>query len=230
MVAGRRPRQPADEIAGVTPLHGDRPRRKAAAKKKPGKPSGIGPDGTWTPAYEGQRPPFEAGNTVNTDHGTRAHGTRGDGESRYSPTVLEAADEIMTALLEDPRIPDHVRSPAFRLQLRNMAVAQGVTRVLVEWAGPMNAEELMEPRGRTGQGKSAAELLLSAVAKAAGLNSRMGLDPPSYARLRRDLGLEQRAEEDRLMQLSATGAAIVTRRAEIEGTVISDGDGEPPAT
>jgi hypothetical protein len=58
---------------------------RSLAKKKAG--SGVDESGTWTPAFAGQRPPFEKGNQAATKYGDRAL-------LRLRPRAAELTQEI----------------------------------------------------------------------------------------------------------------------------------------
>jgi hypothetical protein len=67
--------------------------------------SGIGSDGQWQPAFEGQRPPAARGNQLAAKHGAYATLALGDRVGELAPVIAEhvpgytVADEIAVRLL-----------------------------------------------------------------------------------------------------------------------------------
>lgn len=133
---------------------------------------------------------------------------------RSERVVLPRAREILTATLENPRMPDHVRSPAFAVAVAEWAKAEAVAELVYEWAvrqiadGGM-AAVMMPPMPGT---KPPLETWRGLHAHAARLRARVGLDPVSYAALAKDLGIAQRAADDALERMAARGAEITARR------------------
>lgn len=231
-MAGRKPRKPRDEETGRPPLRGVPavpPDEAGGASEVPGrvrpggrrKPpdapkagSGINPDtGEWSPAYPGQRPPFMPGNTVNQTHGA------------YSESLIgPARDAILRRMLTDPDMPDHLRHPMWMDARKDYAVVQAMSDRVVAWIEQMPVEQMMEPRGASGQGKSAGELALMFLDRAMKHRGRLGLDPLAYARLRKDLGLAHNQETMALERLAATGGELSSRHLE---ALPEGGDGAP---
>lgn len=236
-MAGRKPRVPRDEQAGRAPLRGvpapepdeadagpaaaeAAPRVKRGGRKArgigPAAGSGINPEtGEWTPAYPGQRPPFQPGHEVNLVHGARS-------ERRLGPR----AAEIEADMLADPDLPDHVRAPAFRAQARLTSRALAIFDLMFEWASGMDADQLAEPRGKSGQGKPAIELVMQAQAKASTQLDKIALSVPSYARTRKDLGIAQNNEEAALGRMAREGAALTARQADVIPALTAGDDDE----
>jgi hypothetical protein len=69
---------------------------KPARDSKPPDPrSGVQEDGSWVPSFEGQRPPFEPGNTLTVGHGRPAeHGA-------YAELALSPRAEALSARLRE---------------------------------------------------------------------------------------------------------------------------------
>jgi hypothetical protein len=171
-----------DEVLGVTPLTG-----AAAGVQEPRPARGY----SWAP--------FEAGNTAGQRHGA------------YSLRVTgPLAEEILAGLLADPGVPDHVRSPAWRYQARAWAQAEAVAQVLYEHIGAMGAEAMVTPK--LAGTRAPVDAWRSAAGHAARERARLGLDPASYARLRKDLGIAERAQEDALAMMAREGAKVSARR------------------
>lgn len=172
-----------DEQAGVTPLRGE-----------PSSEAGQGPARGYS------WPPFGEGNTAALRHGA------------YSDAVVAPrAREILAGLLEDPQMPGHVRSPAWRYQAKAWARAEAIADVLYEHVAEMGAEGMMTPK--LAGTKSPVDIWRAADAHAGRLRARLGLDPVAYAGLAKDLGLASRAIDDNLVRMSGEGAEMVRRKA-----------------
>jgi hypothetical protein len=203
-VAGRKPRVSRDEQQGVTPLKGRR--KKAGDGPEAGNGEGKGPARGYS------WPPFEPGNTKSLVHGA------------YSERVVAPrAEALMTSVLEDAESPDHVRTPMFRFTLAAWCRAETVAGVLYEHIMSLSTEEMMTPR--LAGTRSPVDLWKAADAHAANLRSKLGLDPVSYARIAKDLGIASKASEDALGRLAETGKSIVERR-EAEMRVIEGGEAD----
>ena len=133
----------------------------------------------WTPKFEGQRPPFQPGNTVNVTHGAR------------SPRFLEpVAEQIRTELLATDDVA-YLRAPRFAAAVRAWAVAEAKVALIGKWVDGMSIEQAAE----SGQGKtSPLELLRKWETTAQGHRSRLGLDPVSAARLGKDVAQGRAAD------------------------------------
>src|SRR6185437_7616302 len=160
VMAGRRPSQTPDDEAGVTPLRpGGQPRRGTR------RVSGVGDDGEWEPAFPGQRPPFEQGNSASKIHG-----------SRSPKTVAQLADEILRKATANTRaMPGHLRSPAFEYSVLAWARAEAVAELLWRWLEHQDVDFLVIPR--SGAQRAPLETYSRAVATAKTLRSQLGLDP-----------------------------------------------------
>jgi hypothetical protein len=193
-MAGRRGQASRDAQAGVTPLHGVQPGDERMGE--------VDPD--WEPAYPGQRPPFGRGNTLGRTHGASSENVVGP-----------LAEAIEAEILSDAQMPQHVRSVPFRRSVRASSRAEAVAEILFGYIAELTPEQMTIPR-KAGT-KAPLDLYLSAEAKAAGHRARLGLDPVSYARIAKDLGLAHAASEQALEKLAGQGAEV-TRRAEIEAS------------
>ena len=112
-------------------------------------------------------------------------------------------------------MPDHIRTPAFASAAGAWARAEAVAEVLFNHMGAMTVEDMISPP--LPGTKVPVDTWRMADAHASRLRSKLGLDPQGYARIRRDLGLADRAEDAALERLSQAGAQIVRRRAEALG-------------
>lgn len=147
------------------------------------------------PAFEGQRPPFEPGNDAALVHGARS-------ERYVGPLAARIAQE----LLEDANSPDHLREPLFAASVQAWARAEAMVTLL--WrsldgqdieaglAAVSTTDETETTVKGTTTRKGTIRSLPSVIDQlrrwettAAGLRSKLGLDPASAARVGRDLAL-----------------------------------------
>ena len=127
-------------------------------------------------------------------------------------TTPEVA-ELVQAVMEDPAMPAHVKSPMFRWALEAWARCEVVKTRLFAWCEELGPEALSPRMPGT---RAPAETWRSAATASARARARLGFDPVSYAGLMSSLGLNARAAEESLGQLAEAGAAIVARRRELE--------------
>jgi hypothetical protein len=130
--------------------------------------------------------------------------------ARSERTIRPLAEQLMTSVLEDAQQPDHLRSPMFRFTLSEWCRAQAVSEVLFDYIDGLGPEEMMRPR--LSGTKAPVDQWKAAAAHAANLRSKLGLDPVSYAKIAKDLGIASKASEDAIGPLAETGKAIVERR------------------
>ena len=153
-------------------------------------------------------PPAEPGNVLALQHGA------------YSPRhVLPKAAEIEAALLADAEIPAWLRTAQFAAARKAWAEAEAIADLLLTWLATLGMTELTTPRKAAT--KSPVDLWRSAHSHASNLRSKLGLDPVSYARIAKDLGIGAQASEEALSRLAETGKAIRERR-EAELRVVPD--------
>ncbi len=129
--------------------------------------------------------------------------------------IAPRAKAILLAVLEDPAMPDHVRTAAFASAAGAWARAEAVAEVLFEYVCQMSVDDMIAPP-MPGT-KAPVDVWRMADAHASRLRSKVGLDPMSYARIARDLGIADRALDAGLDRMSRTGAQYVTRAAEAIG-------------
>lgn len=147
----------------------------------------------WTPAFPGQRPPFEPGNELSTTHGAN------------SPRkVAPLAAEIERAARTDPSWPGYLNDPGYGLAVASWARAEAVCRLLFDWLAEQDPAEWMastldsvtdtekydggsQSRTRARRVGSVMEQLRAWESTAAKQRQRLGLDPLSRARLGRDV-------------------------------------------
>lgn len=169
------------------------------------------------PAFEGQRPPFQPGNTIGRrlqpghELSTR-HGA-------YSPRKVDPlAREIVEAILEDPTTPMHVTAAAYRLELWALGRAEARVQLLTEWLDEVAGDRLVAPPG-SHRVKAANLELHRAETRAASARSRLGLTPVSAAKLGKNVAQGQVAQADMALRMKAMHDAEQAKaqaRAELE--------------
>lgn len=133
----------------------------------------------WTPAFPGQRPPFEPGHELSMRHGA------------YSPRRVDPLAVEMVALVEaDPAIAwlTAADAPALWAWARAEAQVQLLTEYL-EQAGVASGDGVGDLE--KDDVRAAYLLLHRAEARASMSRRRLGLDPLSRARLGRDVAAAQ---------------------------------------
>lgn len=142
----------------------------------------------WTPAFPGQRAPFEPGNTAALQHGA------------FSPRFVDPlAADLVRLVLEDPQV-GYLTAPAYRPALWAWARAEAQAQLLVEYLARAGQEsgdgvgDLDLDRVRT-----AYLLLHRAESRADRSRARLGLDPLSRARLGKDVAQAKAADAAALM-------------------------------
>jgi hypothetical protein len=157
----------------------------------------------------GSRPPFEAGNEAALRHGA---GTRNRPES-LSARGLELAARISEQLLGGGECPEYLLWPAFRKQVEWWSKVEAQEELLWAWLEKMPVEERAMPlRAGSTTGESPLSLWLAAGRAAERARDKLGLTPASHAKIRKDLGLAEKAERDAIEGLAEQGAAIRGRR------------------
>ena len=139
----------------------------------------LNPDGTtWTPAFESQRPPFQAGNRLAVTHGATS-------PSRVDPIAHGYIAEIVS----DPTT-SYLGQARFSAALWSWASAQAKVQLLTLWVDDMPIDvQTYSGKGQT----SPLELLRKWMATAQTWASRLGLDPLSAARLGKDVSQSRQA-------------------------------------
>ncbi|TIH33690.1 hypothetical protein [Subtercola vilae] len=135
-------------------------------------------DVEWTPAFPGQRPPFQPGNKLAVTHGT------------YSPARVDPlAHEYIAEVIADPATA-YLGQARFSAALWSWATAQAKVQLLTTWVDGMDIS--VSGSAKAGQ-TSPLELLRKWMATAQTWASRLGLDPLSAARLGKDVAQGQQA-------------------------------------
>ena len=194
-MAGRKPNEPLDEQQGkVSPLRGPR------GVRRPRQPTARHGDvGDWKPDFVDQRPPFGKGHTINQVHG-----------AQNPRDVAMRAIRIRDQALENPAMPEHMRSEPFRASVEAWARTEAMASLLWDYIIGLGPEDMMT--ARLGGTKAPIDLWQILEQRAATMRARLGLDPVSYAKIIKDLGLTERRIEDSLEKLAGHGAEITSRR------------------
>jgi hypothetical protein len=180
---------------------------------------GVQAEGSFAPAFTGQRPPFGPGHEVSVTHGANS-------ERRLGPL----AEAFVAALMADEATPDYLREPSYRWAVQAWGRAEAIVMLLSDWLSGMDVEtaltevttsEESEERSKGGL-KARRQMTSRRVAsvvdqlhrhevRAMQLRARLGLDPLSRARLGKDVASQQLdlarlwAEEDRAAKDAADG-------------------------
>lgn len=138
-------------------------------------------DQDWTPAFEGQRPPFRAGNEAALQHGATS-------PRRVDPR----AQALVEAMLADESL-GYLKAPSYRPALLGWARAEARVQLLEEYLGHQ-VGDLESPRVL-----SAYTLLLKLQGRAESGRRQLGLDPLSRARLGKDVAQGRQADAAAIM-------------------------------
>ncbi len=116
-------------MSGVIPPRNDAP-APPGRRRRPQQASGICEDGTWSPAFPGQRPPFPSGHTFSLRHGAHS-------EARIAPLARKAAAEALAEL----GLTDDGLDPELRDLIGNYGRSVATADLLWQWmdAGGMEA-------------------------------------------------------------------------------------------
>jgi hypothetical protein len=131
-------------------------------------PSGVGPDGKWVPAFEGQRPPFPRGHDLSLKHG--AYGVR----------LAPRAEELAAGIRE--LVP--ARSDSDEPTIRLLAMVLARIEAAHVWMGE---QDLGIFRNAAGEIQPVLRALSTWENTAARLLDRLGMTPTSRAALGLDL-------------------------------------------
>lgn len=158
-------------------------RAHLAAAAAASAPSGLAADGSWVPAFPGQRPPFELGNELGFELGNELslhHGA-------YSPRRVDPrAAELVEGILADPEL-GYLAQPRFRAAVWSWARAEARVQLLEGWLSDHDSTGV--------DGEGGVLPVLAALRQwsvtASNLLGRLGLDPSSAAALGRDVAAAQ---------------------------------------
>jgi hypothetical protein len=169
--------------------------------------SGLQSDGTWVPAFPGQRPPLPAGHEVTVQHGA------------YSPRAVHPlAVEIRDSVLADPEVA-YLQAPRWAPAVWAWAQAEAQHQLVSEYLAKCGLEsgdgigDLDKERVR-----SAYLIQHRARAHADRLRGQLGLTPSSWAKLTKD---------GQVARAAAAGTAAIMadlRRLEQAGGQLPQGE------
>ncbi len=193
---------PGDVTGTVTALTGAERTRRWRERKKAQegqeRSSGVQADGSWAPAFPGQRAPFTPGHTLSLTHGAN------------SPRIVgPLAAKIRAELLGDPDCPAYLRDRGWRFTIESWSEARAELVLLRDWRDKLTAEEAatehtfseddeMRPsQGRMSRRSHAqrVESVLAAIdrveRRAERLGAKLGLDPLSRSKLGKNITSQQ---------------------------------------
>jgi hypothetical protein len=153
----------------------------------------------WTPAFEGQRPPFQPGHELSLRHGAWS--------ARH---VQPVATGILQSVLDDPAC-EYLKAPRFAAELEAWATAEARVRLLETYIAKLAGDsgdgvgDLADEATRAAWG-----LLNRFEARAQSGRDRLGLSPAAASKIGRDLSLAQTTQD--LDRLKALGASILAAR------------------
>jgi hypothetical protein len=207
-MAGRKPRQVPDDQQGTNPL------------KRQYKPHGHDPAGNNLPgSLAGHK--FGEGN--NAARGARGNWRNGLGSER---TITHRAAAILEAMLSDPHCADHLRHSLFAASVMAWSRAEAMASLAWEWMERLyaggGADALFLPQPQIM--KTASEVWLKHSESASRARDKLGISPVSYAKIRRDLGLNEESIAQRLGQMAVGGAQIRSRRQAISAETVTEPD------
>jgi hypothetical protein len=151
----------------------------------------------WQPEFEGQRPPFQPGNTLAVTHGA------------FSKRIIEPlAQAHYDQLMGDPNLPAPLRMPIMDGAIRRFCETVARRDRLSDWVDGMDmAQATRSDKGQV----SPLELLRKWETTTDSKAAALGLTPASYARIYRDWSSAQQAD-------AATLLTQARAAAEREGT------------
>ena len=164
--------------------------------------------------------PFGKGNTAAMTHGAGPIDRPG---RLPAPREREAMDLLARFLGDRESVPEWLCWPQFRPQVEAWARWETKVKALAEYLESMPLEDQMQPT-TTGGHITPLEMWMAVEKGAQSARDKLGLTPAAWAKIRRDLGLARRAEEDSLAKLGEQGAQI--RRSRALPAVVVDAEGD----
>jgi hypothetical protein len=156
----------------------------------------------WTPAFEGQRPPFQPGNDLAVTHGAYA-------QRKVAPLAAQLIESVMA----DDQV-SYLHLPSYRPALAAWAAAEAKVILIEAWVDGMTIESAAESKqGQT----SPLELLRKWDATCQTHRARLGMDPLSRARLGRDVAATQVDAVAALTRMRAEAERADAERAQDSG-------------
>lgn len=169
-------------------------------------------EGEWTPAFEGQRPPFAEGNPYRVGEGNTLAEKHGASSPRRVDPIAQG---IMAEALADPSL-EYLQAPRFGAAVLAWARSEAKVALVDAWVDGMSLEEA----SASGQGRtSPLELLRKYEVLASNHRSRLGLDPLSAARLGKDVAQARSADA-----ATALTALREAHERSQRGEVVPDGE------
>lgn len=133
--------------------------------------------------------------------------------------LKQKSEAIVNAMLTDPHCPLYLRTPAFAASVMAWGQAEAMAAlaweymcVLLDDGGPAAIFGMRE-----GQLKAQSEVWKAHASFASQMRSKLGIDPSGYAKLARELNLQQNATAGQLQQMADRGGEIAQRRLAIAG-------------
>lgn len=131
----------------------------------------VNPDGTpWVPAFPGQRPPFQPGNTLGATAGNTLAQHHG---ARSARAVEPIAKRLIAELHEDPDL-DYLRAQPFKGRAWDWARAEARYRLVADW---LDAAPVDDAEGAAEARTAPLERLRQLSVHASNLAARCGLTP-----------------------------------------------------
>lgn len=147
---------------------------------------------------------FEPGNTWQLKHGARS-------ERMITPV----AQWYMNHALNDEGMPEYLRAPNFQTAVLAWARAEAKRELLEEWIAKMTPEEMMTP-AKSGV-KSPIEQWRVMDQHCRALRADLGMNPAAFAKIKKDMGIAQEAQENVIAKAMKRGAdSYEARRRELE--------------
>ena len=176
----------------------------------------LNPDGTiWEPEFEGQRPPFQAGNQIAVKHGAFTPGT-------VDPLAVRYVD----AMMDDGDLPPMIRAPYFREAVYGYCLARAKRDLIAAWIANMPIQSAADSdRGKT----PPLELLRKWESTVDNKAKALGLTPAAWVRIHRDLAGAHQADAVTLLTEARRQAELGNRKPRniVDGSA-ADVVGDPP--
>lgn len=148
----------------------------------------------WTPAFDGQRPPFKPGHELSLVHGARSDRRIAPLAADHKRKLLEGPDcppYLLTDTSYEPVIDQWAWTHGQVDLLRAYVDEHGIIAALTDYEEHEETEKQAKDKttrsGTSRHVRGALDALHRAETRLANLGSRLGLDPVSRARIGRDL-------------------------------------------
>jgi hypothetical protein len=154
----------------------------------------IATDDAWTPAFPGQRPPFELGNVASLTHGV------------WSPRKVDPlAEHLIWQLHQTPGL-DYLAEARFAAEVLAWAKAEARVALLEAHVDKLGIVKASAAKPGT---RAPIEHLAKWEGMAAAARGRLGLTPKSWVEIRRSLAgtAQAQAQAEHLLTLAEAGKA-----------------------